>query len=119
MMPIYMLVIMLFITLWIFFGNLLVLLAFFFIKQIRSVDNMIIGSLSFNDFLLSLSVAPLAIFNLVIILNMFIKLVLIGSVPQKYIRLETKCLESLFNSSLFIIRTLSCRNRFMSAYAFL
>lgn len=64
-MEILMLTIMSIITAWILFGNLLVLIAFIRHKQIRTIDNMIIGSLSINDFLLSISVAPLAIFNYV------------------------------------------------------
>lgn len=57
--------IMALITLWIFIGNFLVLYAFFSVRQIRSIDNMIIASLSATDFLLSISVAPLAIYNLI------------------------------------------------------
>ncbi len=65
MMQIIMVLLMISITLWIFFGNFLVLYAFFRVRQIRSIDNMIIVSLSATDFLLSISVAPLAIYNLV------------------------------------------------------
>ena len=54
---------MVLITLWIFIGNFLVLYAFFSVRQIRTIDNMIIASLSATDFLLSISVAPLAIYN--------------------------------------------------------
>lgn len=53
------------VPLWIFCGNLLVILAVVRLRSLRNLSNMVIASLAFTDLMLALLVVPLGVYQLV------------------------------------------------------